>query len=626
VSWPVVSEARDAVPPEVAVLAPFVQAGVFGPFEVQLATTMVRLQPGVSDEVVLALAVAARAPRFGHVCAELGDVDRQIVESDESVDTLRALPWPSLDTWTRALGRSALVAAPDAVVDERVRPLVWDGNRVYLHRYWHYESAVVDDLTRRARRGLQPPGPRSPEEGGDALEAGLDALFDSRHGGPDLQREAARRALTSSVSIIAGGPGTGKTHTVARLLAVAHRVAEADDRSLSVALAAPTGKAAQRMRDAVRGEVPALEQSGAISPAIGLSLARTDATTIHRLLGWLPGPRFEHDRRNPLPHHLVIVDETSMVSLPLMARLLDAVRPEARVVLVGDPFQLASIEAGTVLGDVVGPSGESDGNDVPAGSPLAGRVTVLRRMHRFGADSAIAALAEAIRVGDGDAAVDLVQGGHPDVRWVRDSDGAAVDRVRGLVIEAGVEMALAAMGGDVGAALAAANRIKVLAATRRGPLGLYDWSDRIEAAVGMQVPQMQRRRRWFVGRPIIVTGNDRVNRVANGDVGVVVDRNGGMEVGLSEEAGVRYLAPSRLDRVETWWAMTIHKSQGSEFTHAVVSLPQPESPILTRELLYTAVTRARKQLTIVGSEAALRAAVDRPVARASGLRDRLWPA
>ena len=433
------------------------------------------------------------------------------------------------------------------------------------------------------------------------------------------------RALTPGVSIIAGGPGTGKTHTVARLLAVAHLVAEAEGRNLNVALAAPTGKAAQRMKDAVRAEVPALEVSGTITASLARALAGTDATTIHRLLGWLPGPRFDHDRRNPLPHHLVIVDETSMVSLPLMARLLDAVRPEARLVLVGDPYQLASIEAGTVLADVVGPAGESSGDQRPAQSALSGRVTVLRRMHRFGADSTIAALAEAIRVGEADAALALLEGSHADLSWVGDTDRDGVDRIRDLVVDAGVELATAALRGDAGASLAAANRLKVLAATRRGFLGLHDWSERIEVAVGARVPQLQSARRWYVGRPVIVTGNDRVNRVANGDVAVVVSHDGGMDAAFAGEEGVRYLAPSRLDRVETWWAMTIHKSQGSEFPHAVVSLPQAASPILTRELLYTAVTRARDQLTIVGSEAALRAAIDRPVARASGLRDRLWP-
>ena len=609
------------IPDEVALLAPFVEAGVFGSFEVHLAATVARLQPDVGDEMVLALAVAARAPGFGHVCVDLSRLAEQIEVDSLPTGTSGELPWPKLTPWIRAIKRSPLVQDPGALPLDRVRPLVWDGDRLYLQRYWYDERAIAADLTHRARAG-------SAGDTADpvALDTALDDLFGpaGSGGAPDLQRTAVRRAMTSGVSIIAGGPGTGKTHTVARLLAVAHRLAEGEGRTLNVAFAAPTGKAAQRMRDAVRGEVSGLVGSGAVSEEVGRTLAATDATTIHGLLGWLPGPRFTHDRQNPLPSELVVIDETSMVSLALMTRLLDGLRPDARLVLVGDPFQLASIEAGTVLGDLVGPAGEPDADGRHTDSVLAGRVTVLRRMHRFGADSAIAALAEAIRLGDPDAVMDLLRAERPDVRWVPDTDDVAVEGVVGELIEAGVEVASSARHGDADASLAAAGRIKLLAATRHGPLGLYDWSDRIETAVAARLPQLRHTRRWYVGRPIIVTGNDRLNQVANGDVGVVVGGEGGMEVALASDHGVRLIAPSRLDRVESWWAMTIHKSQGSEFPHAVVSLPRAGSPILTRELLYTGVTRARDRLTVVASESSIRAAVDRPVARASGLAARLW--
>ena len=194
------------------------------------------------------------------------------------------------------------------------------------------------------------------------------------------------------------------------------------------------------------------------------------------------------------------------------------------------------------------------------------------------------------------------------------------------MIEAGVEVTMAALAGLAGTGLDAASRVKVLAATRHHRLGLYDWSERIEAGVSARVPELQRNRRWYVGRPIMVTANDKLNRVANGDIGLVVARGDGVAVAFPNGEEVRYLPPSRLDRIDTWWAMTIHKSQGSEFAHAIVSLPSADSPILTRELLYTAVTRARERVTLVASEDALRAAIARPVARASGLRDRLWPA
>jgi exodeoxyribonuclease V alpha subunit len=621
-----------AVPEVVAVLAPFVEAGVFGPSEVHLAATVARLAPGVTDEVLLALAVAARAPRTGHVCMALDEVARQVVPFDEDGDS-PVLPWPSVEVWGAQLSESGVVSSPDES-PERVRPLVWDGTRVYLQRYWHYELSVAADLGRRGARARPHRRATAPTLADALSDQVLDSLFGPDHVDPvDMQRLAARRALGDGISIVAGGPGTGKTHTVARILAAAHLTASAEGRELKAALAAPTGKAAVRMAEAVAAEVATLTDSGLIDPDLAATLTGSGALTVHRLLGWRPGTHFRHDRRHPLPHDLVIVDETSMVSLPLMAKLLDAVRPDARLVLVGDPFQLASIEAGTVMADLVGPSGDgaSAVDDEPAagsspagGSALAGRVTVLRRMHRFAEGSGIAALAEAIRAGDADTALGLIDGGRSDTVWVKDDDPEGLERVRRSVVAAGIEVAAAALRGEARAALRAAERIKVLAAVRRGPLGLYDWSGRIEAAVADAGPAVNRSHRWQVGRPIMVTANDQLNGVFNGDVGVVTTSDGETVVAFMTGDGLRYLAPSRLDQVETWWAMTIHKSQGSEFPHAVVSLPPPTSPILTRELLYTAVTRAKERVTVVGSEASLRVAIGRPVARASGLRGRLW--
>ena len=245
--------------------------------------------------------------------------------------------------------------------DGPVRPLVWDGDRLYLHRYWHYELAIAGDLARRCARS---PADRAwPGPSGDGVDRVLDSLFEPAGSGPaDLQRLAVRRALAPGVSIIAGGPGTGKTYTVARLLVAAQLVAAERGRPLSVALAAPTGKAAARMGEAVQAAVTE------IRPGRGgrRTVAATAPTTIHSLLGWEDRTHFRHDRDHPLPEDMVIIDETSMVSLPLMAKLLDAVRPEASVVLVGDPFQLASIEAGTVMSDVVGPAGRPEEAGDPA--------------------------------------------------------------------------------------------------------------------------------------------------------------------------------------------------------------------------------------------------------------------
>ncbi|MGO8872221.1 MAG: exodeoxyribonuclease V subunit alpha [Acidimicrobiales bacterium] len=617
-------------------LAPFVDAGVLGPLEQQLTAAVARLEPGAGPLALLALALAARAPRFGHVCVELEHVRDQVLESDDTATPDRDLPWPDPVVWARELSVSPIVAVPARASEPPLRPLVWDGRRVYLQRYWHYEALVAGDLERRAAWTAPVLGTGDDSRTQESVERTLDALFvGGDTDGPDLQRVAARRALTQGVAIIAGGPGTGKTHAVVRILAGAHLLARDQSRNLLVALAAPTGKAAARMGEAVRAQLGDLVAEGIVDQALCDVLAATDPTTVHRLLARAGRTRFRHDRSNPLPHDLVIVDETSMVSLPLMAKLLDAIRPDARVVLVGDPFQLASIEAGTVMGDLVGPTDPTNPIDAtesssPAGAgpvmalPLAGRVTELRRRRRFADDSAIAGLADAVRSGEPDRAIRLLSEGRDDARWVPDAGSAAATEVGASVVSAAVEVAEAAVAGDAAAALGAAGRIKVLAAVRRGPTGMYGWRDRIEAAVAAAVPRARRTGRWRLGSPIIVTGNDPVNRVFNGDVGVVVTVDGVLRVALATGDGARLVAPARLEQWETWWAMTIHKSQGSEFPHAVVSLPAPGSPILTRELLYTAVTRARDRLTLIGSEESIREAVGRPVARASGLRDRLW--
>ena len=223
------------LPPSVSVLAPYVATGVFGPYEVHLAATMARLEPGLTDEVILALAVAARAPRFGHVCMELGEVARRLVPDDDAGES-ESLPWPSVDQWAQRLSESKVVSSPDAAPTP-IRPLVWDGRRLYLQRYWQYELAVAGDLSDRSARTGPERGSASPTLADALAEQVLDAMFEPDPSGElDLQRLAAQRSLGSGVSIIAGGPGTGKTRTVARLLAAAHLIAAAEGRELKAAL------------------------------------------------------------------------------------------------------------------------------------------------------------------------------------------------------------------------------------------------------------------------------------------------------------------------------------------------------------------------------------------------------
>ncbi len=592
------------------VLEPFVAAGVLDAAAVHVAGRIARAVGGLDPAVLLGAALATRAPTFGHVCIVPATVAESIVLDDPEPVALDTLPWPDPGEWATRLAASGAVRGPDDPGNGVSLPLVWDGTRLYLERYWRFERRVADDLRRRAATAGGIAG-ASPE-----LTGILDRLFDAGGGsGPDLQRDAATIALTHHLAVIAGGPGTGKTRTIARLLAAAHHVALAEGRPIEVALAAPTGKASARMTQAVHHEVAEAGETGPVAD----QLLATEASTLHRLLGATSGVEFRHDAANPLPHDLVVVDETSMVSLPLMARLLAAVRRDATLVLVGDPYQLASVEAGAVLGEIVGPT-----PGTRAHGPLAERVVLLERVHRFGADSAIAALADAVRTGDADRALRLLAGDDTgDLTWVAADDTPGIAAVQRDAAAHAVDVIAAARAGDAEAGLARAAALKVLSATRLGPLGAYRWGDRIETLAGRAMPPAAMQGRWYVGRPVIVTRNDYPNRLVNGDVGLVVAGAERPVVAFGGAEGIRELAVSQLDEIETWWAMTIHKSQGSEFGRVVITLPPAPSPILTRELLYTAVTRAKEHVTVVASEASLRAAIARPVNRASGLADQL---
>lgn len=627
------------MPPGTDSLLAFVEAGALRAPEVQIAGVIARTVPDAGDEALLAAALCVRALQLGHVCVDLGEiaatveVDRPRADGDEAMgnvpdgtpDPIAALPWPEPSVWASALRASPAVAERDPVsgvaaapIDpDIIRPLVFDGRQVYLERYWRYERQIGDTLLSHADDAA---GVTSVAAG--AVDAVLDRYFGSDDGDePDLQRRAAEVSLRRRVTVIAGGPGTGKTHTVARLLAAAHQLTIDAGSRLEVAMAAPTGKAAARMTDAVhqaagRADLPA-EVAG--------PLLATEAGTIHRLLGWVDGISFRHDAANPLPHDLVVIDETSMVDLPLMARLLDALRPDARLVLVGDPFQLASVEAGAVLGDIVGPLARGAASAAGATGPLTDNIVVLDRARRFAADSAIAALADAVRSGDAARSMQVLRDpASTEVQWIDPNDETAMRELYRVVTANAVDVVAAAMSGDAEAAMSTALELKVLCGTRYGQLGSYAWRDLIERRLRRLVGGIRTDRRWYVGRPIIITRNDYLTGVFNGDTGILVQRDGRPVVALPAAESVRELATSQLDEVETWWSMTIHKSQGSEFTHAVISLPHAESRILTNELLYTGITRGKERVTVIATEEALTTAINRPITRASGLQDRLW--
>jgi exodeoxyribonuclease V alpha subunit len=656
-------------------LREFNQVGVLAAADVHVARRLASLTGERDEAVALAVALAVRGPRLGHVHVDLARIRHTAaVEAEEPVD-LEALAWPDPEDWISRVARSPLVAAGE--LSPEVRPLRLSASRLYLDRYWAEEVEVSAALLAMASDP-----PPSVDEG--LLAAGLERLFAGEADG--LQARAAAAAVRRRLAVVAGGPGTGKTTTVARIVALlaeqtaaglaAHSAAglaeqtaedlteqSAAGRPPLIALAAPTGKAAARLQEAVHAEAEHLDVSDEVTGQL-LSL---EASTLHRLLGRRPGSdtRFRHDRQRRLPHDVVIVDETSMVSLSLMARLIEALRSSARLVLVGDPGQLASIEAGAVLGDIVGPmdsdrpagaapisdgpasaapisdgpaspapTGDRPASAAPTGDrpaqppPIARGIVVLRHVHRFG--GAIAELARAIHAGDAGGTMQLLQGSPEDIAWIdADLDDDAALGLLGPVRDSALGPARAvietAAAGAAREALAELGAFRILCAHRRGPYGVAGWTARMESWLQDAADAFVGGERWYAGRPLLVVENDYELGLYNGDTGVVVrGEDGRLVAAFARGDQIVEYTPARLGAVETVYAMTIHKSQGSQFDAAAVLLPEPGARILTRELLYTAVTRARRRLIVVGTEDAIRTGVQRPVARASGLRRRLW--
>jgi exodeoxyribonuclease V alpha subunit len=600
-------------------------ARLLAPVDEQVARGLMRLAGEARPEVALAVAVTSRALRQGHVCLDLSRADSFATDETGAIHAT----FPTAREWREVLATSGLVG--EARGDRR--PLVLEGERLYLRRYHAYEARLAEHLrTRIAGMDTDLDGAR--------LKAGLDRLFEPpRNGERDLQRLAALVAVMRRFCIISGGPGTGKTTTVTRILALLQEQAVSrTGKGLDIVLVAPTGKAAARLRESIDRVRATLDCDPRIK-----ALIPSEATTIHRRLSPIAGSttRFRHDADNPLACDVMLVDEASMVDLPLMTRLIDALPSKARLILLGDRNQLASVEAGAILGDLCGPATEPGfseafaaqiraivGEDVPMRAesfapPIADCIVQLEKSWRFGEESGIRRLASAINAGDADEAARLCASG--DFADVALQPGPTEKSLGTAIEEDAIAGYRAYLGeNEPGLAAKAFGTYRVLSAHRTGPFGVEALNPRLEQMLESQ-RLLRPTRGWYDHRPVLVLENDYAVNLFNGDVGLALSSEEGMRVHFAgAEGATRALAPSRLPQHETVFAMTVHKAQGSEFDEVALVLPDAPTKVLTRELVYTAATRAMKRVTVFGTTDVLRAAISREIARASGLRDRLW--
>jgi len=579
-----------------------------------------------APEVALAAALVSRWRGDGHICLDLSIPAGKILPPGTD-DTIRC---PELVPWRQTLSENPVVGRPG-----EWKPLILAGTRLYLYRYWDYENRLAAILQQRME--AEPPALDE-----DRLREGLDRLFPppAAATATDWQKVAAFTAVVKSFSVISGGPGTGKTFTVAKILALLSE--QNEGKPLRIALTAPTGKAAARLQEAIQEARSALPCPGAVKTSLP-----PVASTIHRLLGIIPHashPRYHED--NPLPVDVVVVDEGSMIDLALLSRLVRAVPDSARLILLGDKDQLASVEAGAVFGDIChtghrpaySPAfadscrrvtaefipAQGPGHPVP---PAADYHVELLRNYRFHGESGIAAASSAVNEGDGPGTLRVLRTALAgDARWqTLPSPDALYQSLEIPLTEAFTGYLATTDPQDV---FGRFNLLRILCVLREGPYGVGHVNGLVEEILHRR-KIIHRDRPWYFGRPVLITRNDYTARLYNGDIGIVLpdpeEHNEPRVYFPTPEGTFRKILPSRLGSYETVFAMTVHKSQGSEFDRVLCLLPDRDTPLLTRELIYTALTRARRDVTVWGREDAFLKAVSRRIERSSGLRDALWP-
>jgi exodeoxyribonuclease V alpha subunit len=595
-----------------------------------------RLGGRLVPDLALAAALVSRAAGGGHVCLDLKALDR--VELLETREGRPAVTCPAAEDWMARLRASPVVGRPG----DR-RPLILDPfGRLYLYRYWSYEQALIDAINRRS--GLEP----IPEGRVAAtLRKAIERLFpdDGLYGGIDWQKIAALAVLFNRFCVITGGPGTGKTHTVAKILALL--LEQGDGAPIDIMLAAPTGKAAAKLGESLKSVRSSLDCSPAVRDRLPV-----EARTIHRMLQPVIGTsEFRYNAANRLPADVVIVDEASMIDLALLSKLVAALADRARLVLIGDKDQLASVEAGAVLGDIcdrgrphrysrafcraaelaTGISLSPCGGEDEKKGGLRDSIVNLVRSYRFEEKSGIGALSQAVNRGSSDAVLDLLTTGHHDgIHWNPVASPRELYRQLAEHILEGYRDCFT--GPEPRRALERFSRFRILCAVNKGFCGVATinrLTEQVLCRSNLIATESGRTDRWYAGRPVLVTANNYRLGLFNGDTGLTISAEDagrdGLEVCFADAAdGIRRIPIHRLPALETVFAMTVHKSQGSEFDQVHLILPDTDVPVLTRELIYTAVTRARSKITIWGQERILAAGISRRIVRRSGLRESLW--
>jgi exodeoxyribonuclease V alpha subunit len=590
------------------------QLGLIGPLDSHFAALLCRLDSEGGGELALAAALTCSRTAAGDVCLDIS----QLTLSESMVRL------PEANLWLQKLRRSSVVGRPG-----EFKPLVLDDQgRCYLYRYWDYEQRLGQVLLKRSTDIVK-------DIDEDRLTSGIKKYFSNPAGEyVDWQRVAAATALLRRFTIISGGPGTGKTTTVVKILALLSEQSPSS-RPPIIALAAPTGKAAARLQDSIRSAKQKLDLPADLRETIP-----DEAATLHRLLGFIPGSaRFRHNRSNPLPVDVLIVDEASMVDLALMVKTVEALPEHARLILLGDKDQLASVEAGSVLGDICGvipgfsPGfaervgqiiGEAPEQLKGAGSsPLADALVELRFSYRFGSEGGIGQLATAVNGGEYRQAEVLLQGdGGGELRRVADGQ-----ELISLITEGySGYLGLLANRQAPAEVLSAFERFRVLCAMRIGPAGVFNLNKEVERILEAAGLIETGGEACYPGRPVLITRNDYGLRLFNGDIGILMpDEDGELKACFAaSDARLRWIAPSRLPAHESAYCLTIHKSQGSEFGQVLLVMPDQDSQVLSRELLYTAITRAKHHFAIYTSDKILEKTISKQVNRTSGLKSLLW--